>query len=78
MNLYGYMLIYIRFDVFICIFHVFMSLVWPASVPQALFSTKKGITGFVDYVNSGNCPNCQNFSIYGFWDLSNETRTEES
>ena len=36
-----------RFNVFINVFDVFMSLVWPASVPHALFSGKKEIPGFV-------------------------------
>ena len=77
-GLYRFMLIYMRFNVFVCVFDVFMSLVWPTSVPQALFSNNKGILGFLDYVNSGNWQNCQNFCIYGLWDLSNETRPEKS
>ena len=35
------MLIYMHFDVFTCIFGVFISLEWPPSVPQAPFSGKK-------------------------------------
>ena len=38
MNLYTFMLIYMRFHVFLRGFYVFMTLVWPTSVPQALFS----------------------------------------
>ena len=36
-----------------------MSLVWPASVPQAHFPCRTGVTWFLDYVNSGNGQNCQ-------------------
>ena len=39
---------------------------------------KNNIPGFFDYVNSGNCQNCQNFNIYGFGDLSKKTRAEKS
>ncbi len=46
---------YMHFYVFIYVFDVFMSLGWPPSVPQALFSGKKGVPGFLDYVSSGNC-----------------------
>ena len=54
------------------------SLVWPTSVPQALFPWKKHIPGFFDYVNSGNCQNCQNLNIHGFGDLSKKTHAEKS
>ena len=79
MDLYGFMLTHMRVNMFIRVFDVFMSLVWPVSLPQALFfSAKKGVSGFVDYVNSGNCQNCQNFNIYGFWDLYKKTRAGKS
>ena len=42
------------------------------------FFQKKGHPWIFDYVNSGNCQNCQNFDIYEFWDLSKKTRTEKS
>ena len=41
MDLNRFMLIYIRFNVLMCVFYVFMSLVWPTSVPQALFFRQK-------------------------------------
>ena len=44
----------------------------------AFFLRKSSIPGFFDYVNSGNCQNCQNFNIYGFGDLSKKTRAEKS
>ena len=31
-----------------------------------VFLWKNNIPGLFDYVNSGNCQNCQNFNIYGF------------
>ena len=37
---------------------------------RRFFPGKKNIPGFFDYVNSGNCQNCQNFNMYGFGDLS--------
>ena len=37
MDLYGFMSVHMHFNVCICVFDVFMSLVWPTSVPQALF-----------------------------------------
>ena len=45
---------------------------------RRFFSWKNNIPGFFDYVNSGNCQNCQNFNIYGFGDLSKKTRAEKS
>ncbi len=59
MDLYGLKFIYMRFTVIICVADVSMSLVWPASLPQALFVfAKKGVPRFVEHVNSGNCQNC--------------------
>ena len=78
MFLYGSMLIYMRFNVSIYFFDVFISLVWPSSVPQAvLFFRKKRHSWIFDYVNPGNCKNSYDFSIYGFWDLSKKTRAEK-
>ena len=56
MDLHGFMLIYMHFNVFSCVFDVFMSLGWPPSVPQALFSGKNCVSRFFDYVDPGNCP----------------------
>ena len=58
MDLYGLMLTHMRVNMFICVFDVFVSLGWPVSLPQALFSADKGVPGFSDYVNSGNYQNC--------------------
>ena len=77
-NFYGSILIYTRFNMFIFVFDVLISLVCPISVPQAFFSGEKDIPWFLGYVKSGNCPNCQNFSIYGLWDLPKKTRAEKS
>ena len=41
LTFYGFMLTYMHSNMFICVFDVFMSLVWPASVPQALFFRQK-------------------------------------
>ncbi len=35
------MLVHMRVNICVCVFDVFMSLVWPPSVPQALFFGKK-------------------------------------
>ena len=47
MFLYGSMLIYMRFNVSIYFSDVFISLVWPSSVPQALFFPEK--MAFLDF-----------------------------
>ena len=41
MDLQRFMLIYMHFDVFTYVFDVFMSLGWPPSVPQAVYSAEK-------------------------------------
>ena len=70
-NLYGFfrsMLIHIRVNVFTCGFDVFMSLVWPVSLPQALFvCAKKGVTGCLDYVLSGTCLKRRTTTNCAFW-----------
>ena len=48
-HLHGSMLIHMHFHVFICVFDVFMSLVWPTSVLQAFLSGKK--KAFPDFVD---------------------------
>ena len=55
-----------------------MNLVWPPSVPQALFFVTKDVPGFFDDVNHEKSKNCQNFSIFGLGDLSKKTRAEKS
>ena len=45
---------------------------------RRFFSGETHIPGFVDYVTPGNCQNCNNFGIFGFWDLSKKTRAEKS
>ena len=60
------------------VFRISEALVWPTSASQALFSWTNNIPGLVDYVNSGNCQNCQHFNIYWFGDLSKKKRTEKS
>ena len=50
---------YMHLYVFMYISDVFMSLVRPTSVPQALFPANKK-TFPDDYVNSENCQNCKN------------------
>ena len=62
--------------------HVFSAFAQPGVPNQraagAFFFRKKGHPWIFDYVNSGNCQNCQNFNIYGFGDLSKKTRAEKS
>ena len=41
MDLYGLKFIHMCLNLFICVSDVFASLVWPVSLPQALFSAKK-------------------------------------
>ena len=54
--LYGFMLIHIRFDVFVCVFVVFMWLVCPISVPAALRRPqKKHAPGFWEQVSCVIC-----------------------
>ena len=45
---------------------------------RRFFSRKNHIPGLFDYVNSGNCQNCQNFNIDRFGTLSKKTRAEKS
>ena len=78
MDLYGFKLVYAGFNVLICVFYVFMNLVWHTNVPQAFLPCKKGVTWFGDYVNSGNCQNCQNYKHLCFGDLSKKTRAGKS
>ena len=47
MDLYGFMLIYMRVNIFIRVFDMLTSLVWPTSVPQALFSAEKRAPGIL-------------------------------
>ena len=46
-NLDGFILIHTRFNMFIFVFHVFMNLVCPISVPQAFFLS--GEKTFLDF-----------------------------
>ena len=44
----------------------------------AFFPSKKTFLDLFDYVNHEKSKNCQNFSIFGFGDLSKKTRAEKS
>lgn len=61
-----------------CIFSFCPAWCAQSACRRRFFSGKTDIPRFVDYVNSGNCQNCQNFNIYGFGDLSKKTRAEKS
>ena len=54
------MLIYMRVDVFVCVFGVFMSLVCPISVPAALRRRQKKHGPWI-------CGACFNMIIYVFY-----------
>ena len=60
------------------LYALFMCLQAYKRAAGAFLPAKEGSPGFWDYVNSGNCQNCQNFGIYGFGDLSKKTRAGKS
>ena len=90
MDLDGFIWIYTNlYDLcwFICILmlylYAFSMCLWAwcgllACRRRLFFANKLDSRCFFDYVNSGNCQKCQNFSVYGFWDLSKKTSANKS